>query len=138
MKSLIYKKWISIVQFAVWHWSICYAAEIVEVEGQTGKRLDVEFGKKEGRRISPSSGLRLLREEECKEICTNIFGEESFSPIRFCTLFSVRKYLMRRVATTYCVILNDFKLVLVEIDLIIIGSVTFVRTKRLKNKTTKR
>ena len=27
------------------------------MEGQTGKRLDVEFGKKQGRRISPSSGL---------------------------------------------------------------------------------
>ena len=37
--------------------TICYAAEIGESEGQTGKRQDVEFGKKQGRRISPSSGL---------------------------------------------------------------------------------
>ena len=80
----------AIVQFGK---TICYAAEIVEVEGQTGKRLDVEFGKKEGRRISPSSGLRLPREEECKEICINIFGEESFSPIRFSTLFFCQKIL---------------------------------------------
>ena len=36
--------------------TICYAAEMGEVEGQTRKRLDVEFGKKQGRRISPSSG----------------------------------------------------------------------------------
>ena len=67
--------------------TICYAAEIGESEGQTGKRLDVEFGKKQGRRISPSSGLCLPREEECKEICTNIFGEEGFSPNLFCTFF---------------------------------------------------
>ena len=48
------------------------------MEGQTGKRLDVEFGKKQGRRISPSSGLCLPREEECKEICKIFFGEERF------------------------------------------------------------
>ena len=52
-KTIFFYVW-KIVHFGK---TICYAAEIGESEGQTGKRQDVEFGKKQGRRISPSSGL---------------------------------------------------------------------------------
>ena len=52
--------------------TICYAAEIGESEGQTGKRQDVEFGKKQGRRISPSSGLCSPREMSTIEIIPHL------------------------------------------------------------------
>ena len=52
--------------------TICYAAEIGESEGQTGKRQDVEFGKKQGRRISPSSGLCSPREMSTIEIILHL------------------------------------------------------------------
>ena len=72
-----------IVQFGN---TICYAAEIGEVEGQTGKRLDVEFGKKQGRRISPSSDYRCSPEKRsalkllcAKKIVPRFFSDEAKS-----------------------------------------------------------
>ena len=66
--------------------TICYAAEIGEVEGQTGKRLDVEFGKKQGRRISPSSDYRCSPEKRsalkllsAKKNCPTLFSDEAKS-----------------------------------------------------------
>ena len=57
------------------------------------------------------------------------FGEENFSPNWFCTFFFCQQILNEKS----CILFHPrcelaFKLVPAEIDLIIIGSVTFVRT----------
>ena len=62
------------------------------MEGQTGKRLDVEFGKKQGRRISPSSGLCSPGKRSARKSAQIFFGEENFGAFSNPTRSVLRAY----------------------------------------------